>query len=127
MIAGVIHQPDMIFKFGIETNREDIVLQGNRVGFEQISASELAYAPNSFEKLAPQVRQITVERKSGEAVCLMVRWSWKRRCLRGGKTRCFWNCGLRLSTERFGGRLRRGRCGRWNGKEFRAALCAPLL
>ena len=51
MVAGIIHQPDVIFKFGIETNGEDIILQGKGVGFEQISARELADAPDAFEML----------------------------------------------------------------------------
>ena len=82
MVPGIVHQPDMIFKLGIETNREHVFIERNGMGFEQISARELADAPDAFEKLGPQVGQISIERKSGDAVCLIARLRCNSQCFR---------------------------------------------
>ena len=54
VVAGIIHQPDVVFKFGIEANREDVPGEGNGVGFKQVSSRERAGPANRFDEPGPE-------------------------------------------------------------------------
>ena len=56
MIAGIVHQTEVILKFGIETDGQDTLGKGNRVRVEQVSPGELAHPADGLDELCPQSR-----------------------------------------------------------------------
>ena len=58
VVARVVHQTKVIFKFGIETNREQIFVERNRLRIHEITAGERTDAANGFNQPGPQPGQV---------------------------------------------------------------------
>ena len=53
VVAGIVHQPDMIFKFGVEADDQHVVVKRYRVGFEQVAAGKLANPTDGLDDIRP--------------------------------------------------------------------------
>jgi len=58
VVARVVHETKVIFKFGIETNRKNVFLKQNRLRIHEIAPGERTDAANSFNQPGPQPGQI---------------------------------------------------------------------
>ena len=63
VIAGVVHQRDVIFKFGSKTDRKNVLGERNRVRFEQVTPDEGTGAAGGFNEPGPQRFQIAWGRR----------------------------------------------------------------
>ena len=60
VIARVVHQAEVIGKFRIEANRENVFVERNRIGVHEITSRERTDAANGFNQLGPQPGQVAV-------------------------------------------------------------------
>ena len=58
VVARVVHETKVIFKFGIEANRKNVFLERNRMRIHEIAAGERTDAANGFHQPGPQPGQI---------------------------------------------------------------------
>src|ERR1035437_4101692 len=63
VVARVVHETKVIFKFGIETNRKNVFLKQNRLCIHEIAAGERTDAANGFNQLCPQPGQVSGPRR----------------------------------------------------------------
>ncbi len=54
VVAGIVHQREVILELRIETDREQVLLKRDGMSFEEIGPSEWAGAANGFEQLSPE-------------------------------------------------------------------------
>ncbi len=54
VIARVVHEAEVILKFRVKADDQNIFLERNRICVHEIAARERADAANSFDKLRPQ-------------------------------------------------------------------------
>ena len=69
VVARIVHEAKVIFKFGIETNRKNVFLERNRLGIHEITAGERTDAANGFNQLGPQPGQIGGDRRRFGQAC----------------------------------------------------------
>ena len=59
VIFRVVHQPDVVFELGRESNGQNIFCERNRMRFEQITSGEWTGATDRFNESSPERFQIT--------------------------------------------------------------------
>ena len=60
VVARVVHESEMICKFGFEANREQILVEGNRICVHEITPRKRTDAANGFNQPGPQPGQVGV-------------------------------------------------------------------
>ena len=97
VIAGVVHQGDVIFKFGGETDGQNFFCKRNRVGFEEITPDERAGAAGGFNKPGPERFEVAGRWRLCRCCGFLKRSYGCGRCWRNwsGLASAFWKNALR--------------------------------
>ena len=69
VVARVVHQAQVIFKFRIETDRKNIFLKRNRLGIHKITAGERTDPANRVHQFDPKSGQVGVAADVSRRIC----------------------------------------------------------